>query len=93
MKRTDYDRGSALRIFWVDSCHSPGWQYGDRGIPEVERVVTLGFVVASNEEGLVLSTSLSQKGAALAPVIVPWEAITHIQEIPSEWHRESNLPS
>ena len=92
MKHTPYAQGTPLRVFWVDSAHLPGWSYGSPEL-RVEAIVTLGYVVESRHDGLVLSTSIGHNLAYLAPLIVPWPSITHIQELPAEWQRDNNLPS
>lgn len=91
MKPERYSRGKALRVFWVDSAESSGWNYDENPPVHVEEVVTLGFVVNTSEKGLGLSTSLSQLGGTLSRVYIPWQAITGIQSL-SGWDRDDNHP-
>lgn len=81
MKPEEYIKGQALRVFWVDSTQSAGWQYAEHPPVHIEEVVSLGFFINSSPKGVNLSHSLSEHGAVLSLVTIPWEAITHIQDI------------
>lgn len=90
MRPEKYDRGTALRVFWVDSAQSSGWRYEENPPVHIEEVVTLGFVANTSDKGISLTTSMSDNGGILSMVMIPWEAITRIQELES-WGRYDNL--
>lgn len=91
MKPLSFRRGTALRVFWVDSTHTPGWIYDEHPTVEVENVSTLGWAVNSTVRGLNLTSTLSTRGGLLSLVTIPWAAITDIQEL-KEWNRDTNIP-
>jgi hypothetical protein len=91
MTPISFRRGTALRVFWVDSTQTPGWIYEKLPTVQVERVATLGWAVNSSVRGLNLTSTLSTRGGALSLVTIPWAAITDIQEL-EEWNRDANLP-
>lgn len=91
MKQQKFERGDALRVFWVDSTQSAGWMYESNPPVHVEEVTSLGFFVNSSVKGINLSTTLSENGGILSLITIPWECITGIQEI-HEWGKGFNLP-
>lgn len=92
MKPLSFRRGTALRVFWVDSTQTPGWLYEDLPEVKIEKVATLGWAVNSTIEGLNLTSTLSRRGGILTLVTIPWRAITDIQEL-KEWNRDTNIPA
>lgn len=92
MKPEKYDRGTALRVFWVDSTQSEGWRYEENPPVHIEEVLTLGFVANTSAMGISLTTTMSDNGGILSLVTIPWEAITFIQEL-KDWGRYFNLPA
>ena len=90
MKPEKYIRGKALRVFWVDSTQSAGWQYHENPPVHVEEVVTLGFVVNTTNRGLNMTTSISELGGTLSMVSIPWECVIGIQSL-NGWDRTDNL--
>jgi hypothetical protein len=88
MEAIELKFGDAVRAFWYDSCHQPGWVYGDfEGT--VGKVVSLGFVVEAkaNAKTLTLSTSLGCDHQILSPVSIPWAAIQKLERLESKWDR------
>lgn len=92
MTPLSFPRGTALRVFWVDSTQTAGWMYDLHPPVEVENVATLGWAVNSTVNGLNLTSTLSKRGGVLSVVTIPWAAITDIQEL-KEWNRDVNLPT
>lgn len=91
MKPLSFRRGTALRVFWLDSTQTAGWLYEDHPEIMVEKCATLGWVVNSSIKGLNLTSTLSTRGGVLSLVTIPWKAITDIQEL-KEWDRDANIP-
>lgn len=91
MRPEKYSKGTALRVFWVDSTQSEGWRYEENPPVHIEEVVTLGFVANTSNMGLSLTTTISDAGGILSLVMIPWEAILDIQEL-TDWGRYDNLP-
>lgn len=91
MKPKSFPRGKALRVFWVDSTQTAGWRYEETPPLLIEKIATLGWVVNTTHEGVNLTTTISKHGGVLSLVTIPWQAVTHIQEL-TEWDRDSNLP-
>lgn len=92
MKPEKYSRGQTLRVFWVDSTQSAGWRYEANPPVKIEEIVSIGFVAGCSEVGINLTTTVSDGGGVLSFVSIPWEAITHIQDIP-DWGRYEKLPT
>lgn len=90
MKPEKFSRGTALRVFWVDSSQTAGWQYDETPVL-IEKIATLGWVVNTSEDGINMTSTLSRHGGALSLVAIPWACITYIQTLP-EWNRDANLP-
>jgi hypothetical protein len=91
MKPRAFSRGTALRVFWVDSSQTAGWKY-DENIPVmVEKIATLGWVTDTSSDGINMTSTLSKHGGVLSYISIPWKAIVHIQEL-NEWDRDANLP-
>lgn len=81
MKPTEYRRGTALRVTWVDSTESSGWMYEKTPAVHVEEVTTTGHFVNSTDKGLNMTSTLSKLGGVLGLVTIPWQSVTSIQEI------------
>lgn len=88
MKPEKYRRGQALRVLWVDSTETAGWLYLTNPPVHIEVVVTQGFVVNTSDEGINLTSTLSDNGGILSMVSIPWEAVKDIQDI-EDWGRYS----
>lgn len=91
MKSQSFPRGKALRVFWLDSTQSGGWNYDAEPPVHIEKIATLGWVVNTSTEGINMTTTLSRHGGVLSLVSIPWQAVTHIQEY-DEWNRDEGLP-
>jgi hypothetical protein len=91
MKPQNFSRGDALRVFWVDSTQTAGWQYESEIPVLIEKIATLGWVTDTSDEGLNITTTISRQGGVLSIVTIPWKAITCIQEL-KDWNRDVNLP-
>lgn len=80
--------GDAVLVTWLDSSEDYGWKNrsADHVVPGV--VVSVGFVVASNDSALVLSHSQGCDAAGvrgtLSAVTVPWLAVVqcNVLELP-----------
>lgn len=85
MKRMKLPFGRALQVYWHDSTSLPGWRYNTKGIAEVGRVVSIGYVVGSSKDAVALSTSLVHDGSAIDPINIPWTSIKAIAPIGERW--------
>lgn len=89
MDKKKFPKGRAVRVRWLDSASYTGWRFNTLGL-HAGKITSIGYVVGSNDEVLVLATSLGQPGgspskAALDPVVIPWGAITEVRELGEEW--------
>jgi len=68
---------------WHDSSSHGRWQnVGEIDTSPVE-VRSIGFVAASSPESVTITTSLNDEiEACLAPVTIPWTAITQLEILP-----------
>jgi len=79
MDRIELSCGQGVRVVWVDSASAKGWDYADKA--GTNMIASLGLVVSSKPECLVLSSSLDECGGALDPLGIPWGAIKSIHII------------
>lgn len=92
MKPEKYSRGDTLRVLWVDSAQTPGWVYEAEPPVNIEEAVTCGYFVNSSNEGINMTTTLSDGGGALNLIAIPWSAIREIQQI-FDWGRYEVPPN
>lgn len=74
-----------MQVEWVDSKTHRGWQPGCEMPHSVARVSSLGYVVQCNEEGVVISTSVSSEGMSLDNIIIPWGCVQSLEELGGNW--------
>ncbi len=81
--------GKAVRVVWVDSITNGGWQYNTlQRIGQLGRITSLGYVVKTTDDALVLSTSIGANEAVLDPVAIPKKCIIDLQVLGEEWDRQ-----
>lgn len=77
--------GTAVRAVWEDSAHLSGWRYKhevEQASKDTAKIYSLGFVVRSVKNSLLLSSTLSEGGiGALGIVQIPWNSIVEIQKL------------
>lgn len=87
MKPQSFKFGAAIRCSWVDSAMRRGWFHPpSEGTLKPQRIVSQGFVVDTNDDAIVLSTSVDDTAAVIGPLIIPWVAITSLNILPEEFH-------
>lgn len=77
--------GRAYRITWADSSFIKGWQYPDAGgvLPEPRQIQSLGWLVASDENAVVLAPTRTEDAAGvLNSLAIPRGCISEIEEVP-----------
>ena len=76
MQAIPLQQGQSVRVVWSDSSYSKGWHYPPYhfGSP-LRHIETLGYVVQSDDDVLVVSTSKDQDGGCLCPTFIPWGAV------------------
>ena len=79
-------KGQALTIDWLDSKAIGGWNRDNK--PEPGTIRSLGYVVASDEDALMITTSLETSGWHFDALSVPWGCITRVDVLPDDWARE-----
>lgn len=68
-------------VEWRDSTSYRGWQNIEEGLEfPIVHVTTIGFVVATNDDALVLTMSM-HNDQFFSPKALPWEAIESLKEI------------
>lgn len=75
--------GRAVYIQWEDSATVDGW----RSSPQVDygTITSVGFVVETDEKGLVLSTSLNDQFTCICPLSIPWSCVVKCIELEPQW--------
>lgn len=72
----------AVKITWVDSCHSFGWQKPERQSKEQMKQHSVGFIVHEDKETLTLSSCVQETGDnCRCPVTIPKVAILNRKTI------------
>jgi hypothetical protein len=74
----DLKCGQGVRVKWLDSASLPGWHYKDPTDADVSVIVSLGLVVGTKPQCLVLTSSLDDSGGAMDPLAIPWAAIQEL---------------
>lgn len=78
MKSKKIPLGTHVKVLWSDSATYSGWRLNTVGMKPAA-VVTVGIVMESNKDSLIVSTSIADNGSYLDPVVVPWVAIEQIE--------------
>jgi len=89
-KARKYPFGKAVQVRWYDSKSMFGWTYDDTLQRGCAKIQSIGYVVQTNKEGIVLTTSIGHSRASIDDITIPWGAIAEIQEIGKQWDREAN---
>jgi len=77
-------------VGWEDSSTLHGWtSQSEKG--RTGKIVSLGFVHASDRSCLTLTTSIADNGDGMSPISIPWKCIRFLEEVPTI-NRNSNLP-
>lgn len=82
MQRRAVKFGSAIQVDWQDSRAYSGWSYDPREKVTPAQIKSLGYVVQSNEDSLVITTSLGNAGQSIDKLSIPWRAISEIELLP-----------
>lgn len=80
--------GKAVRVQWHDSKSLPGWRYNTSHHRAVAKIVTQGYVVQTNNEGITVTTSISTEGVSLDDITIPWGCIQYLELLGREWDRD-----
>jgi len=86
MQPLELPKGKAVRVHWQDSAMLGGWSYGDKEF-RPEQIVSLAYVVETNQDCLTLTTTISNSDGIVAALMIPWGAIDTLEELPPEWNR------
>lgn len=79
MEATHFSFGRVVRIRWEDSAHLEGWRR--EPLVDVGTVDSVGYVVATDEVGITISSSLTDEAAYVCPLSIPWSCISKIEEV------------
>lgn len=80
--------GKAVRVHWKDSKSLPGWRYNTNTQRQVAKIVTTGYVVQTNADGITVTTSISTEGVSLDDITIPWGCCVKIDLLGREWDRD-----
>lgn len=80
--------GKAVRVQWNDSKSLPGWRYNTSSPRQVAKIVTQGYVVQTNKEGITVTTSISTEGVSLDDITIPWGCVVNLTLLGREWDRD-----
>ena len=86
MQCLEVKKGQALTIDWLDSKALAGWNRTITTDPATIR--SLGYVVASDNEAISITTSFEDSGWHFDALSIPWGCITRIDILPDDWARE-----
>lgn len=84
MTALDLQPGKAVFILWEDSATIDGWQFGPKPDPGI--IATVGWLVSSNEQALVVSSSLNDEFSCICPLSIPWSCVTQCEELEPQWN-------
>lgn len=87
MQRRRVRFGNAVLIRWTDSRAFNGWAYDPTTLRTPARIQSLGYVVQSNPESLVITSSIGSAGQTMDDLSVPWGAIQELEILPGDWSR------
>lgn len=77
----------AVRAYWLDSQVEQGWKYDMDQAGDSAKICSIGYVVNTTPEAVVLTTSIGSKGGALSPLSIPWKAIEKLEKLGKSWDR------
>lgn len=80
--------GKAVSVFWVDSAAHHGWTNPDNELNDTTAIVSLGYVTKTDNDKVVLTSSITKDLGVLCPISIPWVAIFQVQELPQEYDRK-----
>jgi hypothetical protein len=78
--------GQAVTIDWLDSKALGGWQRQTFTTPGTVR--SLGYVVATDDVAIAITTSIEETGCHYDPLSIPWGCITRIDIMSEDYSRE-----
>jgi hypothetical protein len=65
------EKGQCVHLYWQDSAtYGGGWCYSQPQ-PVPKEIETVGFVIDVSEDGVLVTSSHSESGGILAPLVVP----------------------
>src|SRR6267142_5930927 len=82
MQRRAVKFGSAIQVDWQDSRAFSGWSYDPKALMTPARIQSLGYVVQSNRDSLVITTSIGNGGQTMDNLSIPWAAVKEIELLP-----------
>lgn len=85
MTRLPVSAGEVVVFDWVDSSASNGWQRPFPQALKLLKITTLGYVVATSEESISVTTSIANDGQVMDALSVPWGCINKLVVLPDEW--------
>lgn len=92
MQRRRIAYGTAVVVEWTDSRAFSGWSYDPTTPRPPAQLQSLGYVVQSNPHALVITTSLGTQGQSMDDLALPWGAISNLEILPNDWHRNGPTP-
>ncbi len=74
--------GTPVTIKWVDSTsNARGWIHNEEVEPKVVTIMSIGFVVAGDDEALAITHSMHEEGDVYDTFSIPWGCIETLEEV------------
>jgi len=82
MEPQNFQLGKAVFLQWEDSAEpEQGWvRLGDAHV-DIGKMNTYGLVVGCDDDGIAVSTTITDQGACITPLSIPWGCVKNIREI------------
>ena len=82
MKTEELEKHSLVRVVWVDSNYTQGWQHDRDKTVCVPKIVSVGYVTAATEEAVEVAGSLgADDGDKLNPLSIPLVSVVEIERL------------
>lgn len=70
-----------VRIEWIDSYATPGWQRMSSITNESDAIVSYGFLIKESKDNVTISSSLSAFEGIMDPLTIPRRAIIKMKVV------------
>lgn len=71
MDKFEYEKGQCVYIFWLDSTNvMGGWIYDELKATPKE-IETVGYVIDVSDKAVMLSSTTSNSGGIVNPIVIP----------------------
>lgn len=80
LKTIELKGNQIVRVRWIDSFVSPGWNHAlAREAPEARAIFTIGYVENNTQDVLEIAPTKGVDGQILSPVSIPWGCVQSVE--------------